>query len=161
MNTVILNRKEATKAAFMGVLRRMTNIFGEVKQHDKNIKYIGGTGWSNDIEAAGAELAFAKFINEEWVGSVNTFHAPDVGDCWQVRYTDNEDGRLIIRKRDESKRDHKFVLITGAIPKYYVHGYILGKDGFNEKYIFNPNNGTPAYFIPKSDLIKFNNENNN
>ena len=154
MNTVILNKEEATEAAIMGVHRRMTNVFGEVKQYDNNIKYIGGSGWSNDIEAAGAELAFAKLIGEEWVGAVNTFHAPDVGDCWQVRYTDKENGRLIIRQRDESKRHHKFVLITGSMPKYHIHGYILGKDGFDKKYECNPNNGTPAYFIPQSDLIK-------
>jgi hypothetical protein len=154
-NTILLSKQESTEAAIMGIHRRMTNLFCELKDLGHHGPPIGGSWWSNDIEAAGAELAFAKFIKEEWVGAVNTFNAPDVGDGWQVRYTDWENGCLILRKKDTPKLNQKFVLVTGYMPKYCIRGYIIGKDGVKEKYIRNPHNGKKALFIPQSDLIKF------
>jgi hypothetical protein len=137
MNIVLLNKEEATEAAIMGVHRRMTNLFCELKDLGHHGPPIGGSWWSNDIEA------------------VNTFNAPDVGDGWQVRYTDWENGCLILRKKDKPKLDQKFVLVTGSMPKYCIRGYIIGRDGVKQKYIKNPHNGKKALFIPQSDLIKF------
>ena len=154
-NIITLNKEEATQAAIMGVHRRMTNLFKELKDLGHHGPPIGGSWWSNDIEAAGAELAFSKFINEEWVGAVNTFNAPDVAGDWQVRYTDWDNGCLILRKKDEPKLHQKFVLITGSMPTYHIKGYIVGKDGVKKEYIKNPHNGTKALFIPQKDLIKF------
>jgi hypothetical protein len=158
MNIVELNKEEATEAAIMGIHRRMTNLYGELKDLGHHGPPIGGSWWSNDIEAAGAELAFSKFINEKWVGAVNTFNAPDVEGGWQVRYTDWDNGCLILRKKDEPKLNQKFVLVTGSMPKYHIRGYIVGKNGVRKKYLKNPHGGKPALFIPQSDLIKFENE---
>jgi hypothetical protein len=149
---IALTKEEAEQAAIMGVKRRLTNLFRELRDLSHHGPPIGGNWWSNDIEAAGAELAFAKYIGEEWVGSVNTFSAPDVGTNWQVRYTNIDHGCLIIRKKDKGKLNQNFVLITGNMPNYTVKGYIKGDDALDKKYVRNPNNGEPAFFVPQKDL---------
>ena len=42
MNIVLLNKEEATEAAIMGVHRRMTNLFCELKDLDHQLPPIGG-----------------------------------------------------------------------------------------------------------------------
>lgn len=150
-----LTKEESLEAVIWGGKRRLTNLYGEVKGSGRG-KFISGNPWANDIESAAAEIAFAKFIGEEWVGAVDTFHKPDVGQDWQVRYTDVEKGSLIIREdRDRPKLHHRYVLVTGLIPNFKIRGYIVGHDAIKPKYLKNPNNGHPAYFVPQSDLIKF------
>lgn len=156
MISISLSKEEALKASIMGVERRLTNIFRELRDLGHHGPPIGGSWWSNDIEAACAELAFSKFIKEDWVGAVNTFNAPDVGDSWQVRYTDREYGCLIIRKKDKPKLSQRFALVTGSLPNYSIKGYLLGTNAIQDKYIRNPNNGEPAWFVPQKDLIQFN-----
>lgn len=156
LNKIVLSKEEATEAAIMGVKRRMTNVFKELNDLSHHGPPIGGNWWSNDIEAAGAELAFAKFIGEDWVGAVNTFNAPDVGQDWQVRYTNIDYGCLILRRKDKVKLKQKFVLVTGSMPIYNIKGYIIGTDGIQERFLKNPNNGEPAWFIPQRELLKFN-----
>jgi hypothetical protein len=155
MNNVSLTKEEALDAIIWGGKRRLTNVFGEVK--DKLMgRLIGGNAWANDIESAAAEIAFAKFIGEEWVGAVNTFHKPDVGKNWQVRYTSNENGCLIIRKGlDEKKLHQRFALVTGVIPHFTIIGYMTGLDASKPKYLKQYGTRPPAYFVPQSDLIKF------
>jgi hypothetical protein len=150
-----LTKEESLQAVIWGGKRRLSSLYGQCKE-SKRGKYIGGNAWSNDIESAAAEIAFAKFIGEEWVGAVDTFHKPDVGEDWQVRYTDVENGCLIIREdRDKPKLHHRYVLVTGLIPNFKIRGYIIGHDAIKPKYLRNPNNYKPAYFVPQSDLIKF------
>jgi hypothetical protein len=153
--TISLTKEEAESAAIMGVKRRLTNVYKELKELGHHGPPIGGSWWSNDIEAAGAELAFSKFIGEEWVGLVNTFSAPDVGTNWQVRYTNIDHGCLILRLKDKGKLMQNFVLVTGNLPHYKIKGYINGSQALKKKYVRNPNNGEPAFFVPQSDLIKF------
>jgi hypothetical protein len=155
VNKVILCKEDALEAAVMGVKRRMTNIYKELNDLSHHGPPIGGNWWSNDIEASGAEIAFARFIGEDWIGAVNTFNAPDVGQDWQVRYTDRDYGCLIIRKKDKVKLDQKFVLITGSMPVFYIKGYMIGRDAIKDEFLKNPNNGEPAWFVPQRSLIKF------
>lgn len=154
-NIITLSREEALQASTMGVKRRLTIVFKDIKSTHHNGSAINNNWWLNDIEAACAELAFAKFIGEDWVGSVNTFTAPDVGDSWQVRYTNMEDGCLIIRQKDKLNMKQKFVLVTGSIPCYTIKGYMNGEEAFKDEYIRNPNNSNPAWFIPQRCLYKF------
>ena len=154
MYHVSLNKEECRKAARAAIERRLTNLFKELNNL-YNHGYACGNAWASDIEAAGAELAFAKSINQEWIGDVNTFHAPDVEGGWQVRYTDNENGKLIIRPIDEPKYEEKFVLVKGLMPKYKIVGYMVGKDAIKEEYYRDPNKKGGAYFVPEKDLIKF------
>ena len=153
-NEITLTKEDCRDAAKWGIERRLTNIFKEVENKNK-FKPISGTWWGNDIEASGAELAFSKFINEDWVGLVNTFHGPDVGKDWQVRYTNLEYGSLIIRESDKTVLHHRFVLVTGLMPTYKIIGYIVGNDARKKEFVKNPNNEGKAYFVPQNSLIKF------
>jgi hypothetical protein len=38
------------------------------------------------------------------------------------------------------------------MPNYTVKGYIKGDDALDKKYVRNPNNGEPAFFVPQKDL---------
>ena len=160
MNLIRLTKDECRKTAHAGIERRFTNLFKELKNLHSH-GYACGNPWASDIEAAGAELAFSKFIGKEWVGDVNTFHAPDVDGGWQVRYTDRENGCLIIRPIDSPKYDQNFVLLTGLMPNYNIIGYMKGSDAVKEKYSRNPNGAGQAWFVPQKDLLKFKNEETN
>jgi len=154
MNRVSLTKEECRAAARAAVERRLTNLFKELKNLNSH-GYACGNAWASDIEAAGAEVAFSKFIGEEWIGDVNTFHAPDVAGGWQVRYTDKPKGRLIIRPIDKPKYNEKFALVRGLMPNYEIVGHIIGNDAIKKKYYIDPNKKGGAYFVPEKDLIKF------
>jgi len=169
--------KEFTEGAKAGVDRTVTNAFGQVKQKE-DFPSIGGNKWACDIASAIAEVAFAKFIGEDWIGGVNTFHKPDVAPNWQVRYTDNPNGCLIVRPKENSKFNDRYVLVKGTkitktstyirakkksvtvdryelTPDFRIAGWMLGGDAIKDKYLKNPNGQGEAYFVPEKDLIKF------
>jgi hypothetical protein len=102
------------------------------------------------IDGACGEIAFAKSMNWFYSGSVNTYkEGGDVGEI-QVRTRSQHDYDLIIRKND---RDSSvFVLVTGKIPEYIVHGWILAKDAKRQEFVKNYGGRPPAYFIPKKAL---------
>ncbi|MCW3095802.1 MAG: hypothetical protein JWL77_1420 [Chthonomonadaceae bacterium] len=145
--TVTLEWYELFQAISVGGRRRVESMRrGGQAAHG----YIDDNGWTKDIEAAGAELAFSKATNQYYSGSVNTFKAADVGDRWQVRWTPNTDGRLIVRpSADDSDR---YVLVTGKAPVYSVIGWITAKAAKRVSWWSAPNNRPGAYFVPQSAL---------
>ena len=72
----------------------------------------------------------------------------DVGE-FQVRHTHRENGCLIVHPAD--KDDAPFILVTGLLPNYVVHGSILGADAKNLEW-WREGDGRPAYFVPQSAL---------
>lgn len=75
--------------------------------------------WSQDIDAACAELAVALYLDLPWSGEA--FHArADVGTDIQVRHTWHPLGHLIIRAKD---RGPKFVFVTGHDGEFDLHGW--------------------------------------
>jgi hypothetical protein len=57
---------------------------------------------------------------------------------------------LILRHGD--KDDRKYILVTGTAPKYEVHGWILGADAKQQKYLKFVQQIGRAFFIPQQDL---------
>lgn len=161
MNTIVkLTKEEIDQAVYFGNARRDTNVNGELKDTGHAGKPMGGSWRKNDIIATGSEIAFAKFIGEEFTGTVNTFNDSDVGDDWQVRCTDAENFSLIIRPQKDKgdKLKEKFVLVIyQGNATFRIAGYQTGENCINEKYLRNPggNKNREAYFVPQSDLIKF------
>ena len=132
VNTIVkLTKEEINQAVHWGNARRDTNVNGELKDRSHAGKPMGGSWRKNDIIATGSEIAFAKFIGEEFTGTVNTFNGADVGEDWQVIYQRNATFRIA--------------------------GYQVGENCIKEKYLKNPggNRNREAYFVPQSDLIKF------
>tara|TARA_R100000005_G_C4914701_1_gene150762 strand:- start:70 stop:570 length:501 start_codon:yes stop_codon:yes gene_type:complete len=160
-NSIVkLNKEEIAEAKRWGKARRDTNVNGELKDRSHAGKPMGGTWLKNDIIAAGSEIAFAKFIGEDFTGTVNTFNDADVGKDWQVRCTDSENFSLIIRPQKDKgeKLKDKFVLVIyQGNATFRIAGYQIGNECIKAKYLRNPGNrkNREAYFVPQCDLIKF------
>lgn len=113
---VMLGWPQVTIAVWVGAMRNIASLRQGLR-HSHG--YDGSDGWSIHIEGAAAEMAVAKFLGLYWEGGVNTFKQGDVGDL-QVRWTDKESGRLLIRPRDPLAI---YVLAVGRIPEFRVVGW--------------------------------------
>lgn len=141
---VILTKYESYVAGVVGV-SRVVNSY----DLDKTNKFVHG--WDVDIEAACAEMVVGKFFGIYWDGSVNTWKKPDVGSL-QVRHTQHENGCLIVRPPDSG--DENFILVTGATPRYFIHGWIKGKDAKDPRF-WRDKAGKivgAAWFVPQGEL---------
>ena len=104
-----------------------------------------------EVVGACGEMALCKAMNWFFSPTVNTFHGtPDVGDRWEVRATDREDGSLIIRDNDDD--DRWYVLVTGEPPVMEIKGYIQGSAAKRSEWLRNPNGHRLAWFVPQSAL---------
>ena len=106
--------------------------------------------WTSHILGALGELAFCKATGRYWCGSVNTFKGPDVGMSIQVRTRSKHTQDLIVRPKDGDS--DVFVLVTGGPSEFMLHGWMLGKEAKQEKYLTNPGGYGTAYFVPASEL---------
>lgn len=83
----------------------------------------------NDRNAAGAELAFARFIGvplEDWQPHVGSWTKKNVG-TFDVRSTWRDYGRLLIRVSDPDEQ--RLVLVVGTLPKYRLCGWMTAEEG--------------------------------
>jgi hypothetical protein len=102
-----------------------------------------------------AEEACAKCLNLYWSGLCGA-GVPDVGFKYQVRGTWRMDGRLILHPDD--KDDEPFILVTphdtmeGGMLTFRLVGWILCRDGKQEKYWTDPKGDRPAFFVPQDAL---------
>lgn len=104
-------------------------------------------------ETVGAcgEMALCKAKNWFFSPTVNTFHGtPDVGDRWEVRATERQDGSLIIRDNDDEFR--WYVLVVGEPPVMRIAGYIRGFEAKRDEWLRDPHGHRPAWFVPQSAL---------
>jgi hypothetical protein len=153
MKTVILNKNEVYIASIVGIRRNITSRDSKDCNKVQNKDF----GWHIDIEAAGAELAFAKYMGLYWDFSVNTFKKQDVGG-YQVRHTQVKDGKLIIRPKDNP--EEKYVLIVGTGPEYLIAGWIWGYEAKQDQHIFKGFNGMPdCWMVHQESLDQFDDQN--
>lgn len=147
---VRLDRGEITVAAFVGMMRHVN----EMDTPDKHgLDGAGGIGWSLDIEAAAAEMAYAKARNLYWPGLVDDPKAlpGDVGIA-EIRQTANPEGHLLLH--DDDHDDRPYVLVIGQTPEFRIVGWIWGRDG-KQRHWWRADTGRPAYFIPQGALHEF------
>jgi hypothetical protein len=144
--TVTLTPYESELAAGVGLRRHLSALRrGLVNHHGYK-----GDGWGDHIEAAGAELAVAKFLGRYWSGSVDTFKASgDVGP-YEVRWRSSTTYDLLIRPGDAD--DRPFFLVLGQFPTYRVVGWIMGRDGKREEWRQHYGDRPAAFFVPQSAL---------
>lgn len=112
-----------------------------------------GDGWSNHIEGAMGEICVAKALGRYWNGSIGTFkQGGDVGQI-QVRTRSKLDYDLIIRPDD---RDFDwFVLVLGSCPRYWVVGYMQGREAKQAEWLKEHGGRPPAFFVPQGALTRF------
>ena len=153
---VTLTSEEVKEAKKWGNARRDTNVNGELLDLGHAGKPMGGDWRKNDIIAAGAEIAFSRYVGKKFIGGVNTFNKPDVDGGWQVRCTDYLTGSLIVRPDKDFKgnklKDKYVLVIYKGKSTYKIAGYKTGEDCVKEEYVRAPNNGKKAYFVPQKDL---------
>lgn len=146
---VTLTSAEILLGAQAGAMRQVENM-------KLNRTPYYGAGRSNDwqlnIEGVLGEMAVAKHIDCFWYGK-GVFRGRDVGN-YEVRSTAHQNGRLILHPDDDD--DAFFFLVVGAYGQYTVAGKILGRQGKVERYWSDPTGkGRPAFFVPQSDLVQF------
>jgi hypothetical protein len=108
-------------------------------------------GWSDHIEGACGELAFAKAAHRYWTPTVNTFKTGgDVG-IVQVRTRSRQDYQLLVR--DDDADDAPFVLVRGRAPCYWVVGWIPGNEAKRTEWRKAYGGRPPAYFVPDEALF--------
>jgi hypothetical protein len=108
------------------------------------VDYIGACG----------ELAFCKAMGLYWEARIGNFKEADVGVDIQVRtapsklkFAPHNFGRLIVRPADTLA--HRFVLVTGNPPHFFVKGWILGENAQRDEWwCENVADRPPAWFVP-------------
>lgn len=141
---------EHALAAHCGVLRNVeANRKGLKRTYSSKPDIPDGT----HINAAGAEMALAKFMHRYWYAGVNCFDDPDVFPNVEVRCTTNPQGRLIVRA--DAADDRPYVLVRGLIPDYEIVGWILGSEAKRPEFLARPNGEGECYMVPASALTEF------
>lgn len=147
---VSLTTSEMQQAALIGCQRQIESLRAGLVAANG----FKGTGWSEHVEGACGEIAFAKASNRYWPGGVNTFKEADLLDHVQVRTrSGGQCVDLIVRNGD--KDNDIFVLVVGRAPDYVVEGWTLGAIAKQRKYLQSYGGRVPAYFMPSADLMPF------
>lgn len=147
---VVLLPYELEMAAYVGVRRNLEAMAsGRVANWGDS-----SDCWRPHILGAMAELAFAKWANVYWEGSVNTFRGrPDVAGC-EVRWARDDELKIYPREAAD-KANTKFVLVRGVGPTFDVLGWAYGRDALAFPARRKHPQGPEAHFIPSGNLNSF------
>ncbi|GAI64601.1 unnamed protein product [marine sediment metagenome] len=124
MEIVKLSQPECRIATYIGRLRREISVaYGRKTRRDWT-----PDGFRNDVEAAAAEMAVAKYLNiyPEWQptpGAVPRFDLTWNGQRLDVKSTQRQDGNLLI---PYLLTHLLYVLVCGQMPEYRILGKING-----------------------------------
>ena len=140
-----LTPMELFTAAMIGVGRQCKS--QQDKRHDMH-GMKADMGFHYSIIGACGEAVVAKFLGYFWLGSIDTFKAPDVG-AYQVRTSTRD--YLIIRKGD---RDEEIFIGVRKLNdlQYDILGWIIGACGKQNEFLQSPADRPPAWFVPKERL---------
>jgi len=113
-------------AAYVGAMRQVSAMRRERPSEGGSHERIRDP-WLTNIEGAGAELAGSQLTGLAW----NALRAKlrglaDLGDDVEVRWTHHDAGGLLFRPDDEP--DRRYILVTGALPAYVLHGWLYGHE---------------------------------
>ena len=148
-NEVTLTESEMLTAALIGCRRQI----GALLENRTPSAAFRGASWEIHIQGAAGELAFARFRNLFWSGSIGTYRrGGDVGDI-QIRTRSQPHYDLIVR--DGDRDDDVFVLVVGIIPRFRIIGWIYGRDAKQPQYRKEYGGRPSAFFVPQSALRPF------
>lgn len=150
---VELTIPECRMAAYVGLNRRLDAM--ALNRHEMYGRVHNGLYWETDIEAAAAELAFAKALRAFYAPAVSPRVDRAEGDVGgaQVRHTKRPNGSLIVHDRDIDHQE--FFLVVGAMPSFRVVGSMLAREA-KDKRFWRTDVPRPAFFVPQTALTPFN-----
>lgn len=126
MITVTLTPSEAAFGAEIGVQRRRYAMEKGVRG-----KYgapeEGNDLWLNDVVAAQAEMAVAKYLNLWWDVTIGRFDLADVGGYFEVRCIKDPSHRMVLHEAD--KDESPYILVLAESPKFHILGWCYGREG--------------------------------
>lgn len=81
--------------------------------------------WGQHVEAAGAEMAVAKYLGLYWDGSVDTYRSGS-GDLpyTQIDVKHSKDGKWKVKEKDSGE----LILVRGTMPDYVIDCYCVADD---------------------------------
>jgi len=108
------------------------------------------TAADNDIRAAHAEFAASILLDRSWRPTIGEIYSPDVSDVVEVRSTDLETGRLIVKPGDHD--DAPFVLILADMEarRFRFAGWMFGRDA--KRWPTETRYGHSAHYVPQAAL---------
>lgn len=112
-------------------------------------RYGGDNDPKWEIEGAHGEALVAQHTGIPWDGAIGNFDALDVGP-YQVRATQNPDGRLLLHDEDKPAR-YVLVQLIGC-EAGILKGWMYLKDGLRKEWWADPTGKRPAYFVPTARL---------
>lgn len=113
-----------------------------------------------DRHAVGAELAASVGMGGSWEAIHDPYSGADVRvgpNAYQIRWTQYRTGFLMLYPPDAA--DATYLLVTGALPTYFLVGTILGARAKTDDYWTTTNPATneplqcPCYAIQQSRLL--------
>jgi len=118
---------------------------------EQRYKKAAGLDWAVDAESCCSEFAVAKALNQYPSGIISV-GAPDVGTFVQVRYTERDDGHLIVHLATEGDNpEHAFVLATGHSPSFDLKGWLYGRECQLQTY-WRVDMRSPCFMVPQREL---------
>ena len=147
MTPVTLTPGEILRAAIVGVMRQVRGLQEGLVATDgaKKSQY-----WQIHIDGALGECALAKHLGLYWSG-VGELRQTDVGGTTGVDVRTRSEHHLDLVIKDKDPDDRRFYLVTGSYGSYQVHGWIMGRDGKQQKW-WSDAGGRQLYFVPQSEL---------
>jgi len=111
-----------------------------------------------DIMGAQAEKAVAKFLRQPWDGSFKPLpewmrwrvEGHDVGP-FEVRATDWRYGRLLMQP-DDPPFSPFLLVIAADRPLFQMIGWIFGREGKEDMWLWDAGYGFPCYYVPRHVL---------
>ena len=149
MPRVRLSHSELMTAAFAGVMRHVA----ARKKKAKQAYGQSSVGWSEHIEGAAGEKAFAKALNRYWSNELAATpnKKPDVAN-YEVRTRTRHDYDLVVRENDD---ESLVALVTGSCGDYMVRGWIRAGDAKRPEWFTSHADRPPQYYVPQSALKPF------
>jgi hypothetical protein len=126
-----------------------------VRTHRPDKHGFTGNGFLIHFLGALGEAAVAHILGVPWSGSINTFKAPDILDCVQVRTRSKIWYELLVRPDDNDSEFFVHVAANLDIipPNLIVHGYIEGRNAKQPCWLEQHGGRPPAFFVPCANLL--------
>lgn len=151
---VQLSTSEISMCAMVGNRRQ----FEAIRRASKDRDGFVGDGWSEHIEGACAELAFAKWSGLYWGGSVNACGEPDFYPDIDVKLRPaHPSARNLdmyqLNLRTNSKPDCRYIHVVGARGSYLIRGWQHGREVIKREHLRKLDQNRPESYVYPNDLL--------